>query len=126
MPYGVAFPLSPAAVTATTIVSSSMPINRVGCSVSEAHTDHPARPSSTAHGETGHLFRMATVHRVERLKPMPCNTDRLVSRRCALRTSAEPWSYFLPGFPEPETDTRSVMRAARRNRSHLSSLPAPS
>ena len=68
VPYGVALPTSPEAVTATTIVSlcTSMPTNRVGCSMARLLCLRlHARPSGAtldhAHGETGHSFRVATA-----------------------------------------------------------------
>src|ERR1700722_16614392 len=67
VPYGVAFPTSPAAVTATTIVSlcTSMPMNRVGCSMTLSPVPEAPRqpirrdPRSLHMTRQGHPFRAA-------------------------------------------------------------------
>ena len=94
---------------------TSMPTNRVGCSVARLLCLRlHARPSGAtldhAHGETGHPFRAATGSSGEGSSARCCtDTDQAGSKGCALGGSrAEPWSCFpSPGSSGPETDMRS-------------------
>jgi hypothetical protein len=117
VPYGVAFP----DVTGRgnrdddRSLCTSMPTNRVGCSMARLLCLRlHARPSGAtldhAHGETGHPFRAATGSSGEGSSARCCtDTDQAGSKGCALGGSrAEPWSCFpSPGSSGPETDMKS-------------------
>src|SRR3984957_20371774 len=101
VPYGVAFPTSPAAVTATTIVSlcTSMPMNRVGCSMTLSPVPEAPRqpirrdPRSLHMTRQGHPFRAAAqgIGGGGRAEVQPSTNGWL--QGCGSR--AEPWPYLL-------------------------------
>src|ERR1700722_15468412 len=111
VPYGVAFPTSPAAVTATTIVSlcTSMPMNRVGCSMTLSPVPEAPRqpirrdPRSLHMTRQGHPFRAAAPGirgggAGPMVQPLTGWFRGLCPWRVQGRARAEPWSYFLlPG-----------------------------
>jgi hypothetical protein len=116
-------PTSPAAVTATTIVSlcTSMPINRVGCSMTRLLCLRlHARPSGAtldhAHGRAGHSFTAAMGYRVKGAPADAANTDGSAPRVFPLPGPEQsPGLTSFPGFTEAGNG-HEVYRAVLRCR----------
>jgi hypothetical protein len=139
VPYGVAFPLSPAAAAVS--LATSMPINRAGWSTtrllcrrlhtgpSGATRDHctwrDGSPLQGGHGSSGG----GSSGRCRKHRQAGSKGRRPVVRMHASHDAGRgrsPGLTSLPGFSGPETDMRSIVPAIRRQHCQHAGAPAGS